>query len=277
METWWFLILSTISIALLLKAFLNLFYPSKKNIPHTLPPGPPTFPIIGNILWLRKSFSQIEPTLRDLHSKLGPMVTLHIGSRPTVFVSDRYLAHQALVQSGSLFSDRPKALATNKVISSNQHNISSAPYGPNWRLFRRNLTSEILHPSRIKSYSHARKWVLEILFDGLQSKAKTGEPVQVLSHFQWEEFLQLRKDQENVLIPLIRARKKAKEENLRNKGSSSDDDYVLAYVDSLLDLELPEEKRKLEEGEMLGREAGVYHGDEDSIAGPYFTKEEIRS
>ncbi|OMO62913.1 Cytochrome P450 [Corchorus olitorius] len=282
METWWFLILSTISIALLLKAFLNLFYSSNK-IPHTLPPGPPTFPIIGNILWLRKSFSQIEPTLRDLHSKLGPMVTLHIGSRPTVFVFDRNLAHQALVQSGSLFSDRPKALATNKVISSNQHNISSAPYGPNWRLFRRNLTSEILHPSRIKSYSHARKWVLEILFDGLQSKAKTGEPVQlsqdqikeiesvlrkvllslgrfnmlnfwprvtkVLLRKKWEEFLQLRKDQENVLIPLIRARKKAKEENLRSKGSSSDD-YVLAYVDTLLDLELPEEKRKLEEGEM---------------------------
>ncbi|XP_012470102.1 cytochrome P450 89A2 [Gossypium raimondii] len=302
METWFFILLIAVSISLILKAFFNLFSPPKK-LTHTLPPGPSTFPIIGNFLWLRKSFFEIEPILRNLRKKYGSMVTLYIGPRPSIFVSDHSLAHQALVQSGSLFSDRPKALPTSKIMSSNQHNISSAPYGPNWRVLRRNLTSEILHPSRIKSYSHARKWVLDILFDVLQSKAKTGEPVQVLTHFQyvmfcllvlmcfgdklsqeqikkiedvvrrgllglerfnilnfwpkvtkvllrkrWQEFFQRRKDQEDVLIPLIRARKKAKEEKLSDKKS---DDYVLAYVDTLLDLELPEEKRKLTEGEIF--------------------------
>ncbi|KAH1114008.1 hypothetical protein J1N35_007386 [Gossypium stocksii] len=302
METWFFILLIAVSISLILKAFFNLFSPPKK-LTHTLPPGPSTFPIIGNFLWLRKSFFEIESILHNLRKKYGSMVTLYIGPRPSIFVSDRSLAHQALVQSGSLFSDRPKALPISKITSSNQHNISSAPYGPNWRVLRRNLTSEILHPSRIKSYSHARKWVLDILFDVLQSKAKTGEPVQVLTHFQyamfcllvlmcfgdklsqeqikkiedvvrrgllglerfnilnfwpkvtkvllrkrWQEFFQRRKDQEDVLIPLIRARKKAKEEKLSDKKS---DDYVLAYVDTLLDLELPEEKRKLTEGEIF--------------------------
>ncbi|KAB2093966.1 hypothetical protein ES319_A02G125600v1 [Gossypium barbadense] len=302
MESWFFILLVAFSISIILKAFFNLFSPPKK-LTHTLPPGPSTFPIIGNFLFLRKSFFEIEPILRNLRKKYGSMVTLHIGPRPSIFVSDRSLAHQALVQSGSLFSDRPKALPISKIMSSNQHNISSAPYGPNWRVLRRNLTSEILHPSRIKSYSHARKWVLDILFDILQSKAKTGEPVQVLTHFQyamfcllvlmcfgdklsqeqikkiedvvrrgllglerfnilnfwpkvtkvllrkrWQEFFQRRKDQEDVLIPLIRARKKAKEEKLSDKKS---DDYVLAYVDTLLDLELPEEKRKLTEGEIF--------------------------
>ncbi|TYI40117.1 hypothetical protein ES332_A02G141000v1 [Gossypium tomentosum] len=302
MESWFFILLVAFSISIILKAFFNLFSPPKK-LTHTLPPGPSTFPIIGNFLFLRKSFFEIEPILRNLRKKYGSMVTLHIGPRPSIFVSDRSLAHQALVQSGSLFSDRPKALPISKIMGSNQHNISSAPYGPNWRVLRRNLTSEILHPSRIKSYSHARKWVLDILFDILQSKAKTGEPVQVLTHFQyamfcllvlmcfgdklsqeqikkiedvvrrgllglerfnilnfwpkvtkvllrkrWQEFFQRRKDQEDVLIPLIRARKKAKEEKLSDKKS---DDYVLAYVDTLLDLELPEEKRKLTEGEIF--------------------------
>jgi hypothetical protein len=32
---------------------------------------------------------------------------------------------------------------------------------------------------------------------------------------QWAEFLQLRKDQEDVILPLIRARKKLKEQRLR--------------------------------------------------------------
>ncbi|XVE62351.1 hypothetical protein DITRI_Ditri06bG0111200 [Diplodiscus trichospermus] len=301
METW-FVILVTISISLLLKAFLHPFSSSKK-LPHTLPPGPYTFPIIGNILWLCKSFFEIEQILRNLHLKLGPMVTLYIGPRPSIFVFDRSLAHQALVQNGSLYSNRPTALPTNKIFSSNQHNISSARYGPTWRCLRRNLTSEILHPSRIKSYSHARKWVLEILFDSLQLNAKSGESVQILAHLQyamfcllvlmcfgdklsqeqikeietvqrkmlvsfgrfnilnfwprvtkvllrkkWEQLFQLRKDQEDVLIPLIRARKKVKEERLSKKES---DDYVLAYVDTLFDLELPEEKRKLDEGEIV--------------------------
>ncbi|OMO95973.1 Cytochrome P450 [Corchorus capsularis] len=280
METW-FLILLTISISLLLKAFLNLFSSSKNP---TLPPGPPIFPIIGNTLWLRRSIIQkFEPILRDLHSKLGPIITIHVGRNPYIFISDGSLAHQVLVQNGSLSSDRPKARAANKIINSNQHNISSAAYGPTWRLLRRNLTLEILHPSRIKCYSHARKRVLEILFDGLKSKAQSGEPVQIsqkqikeietvlrrvllgfLGKFtilnfwprvtkillpkKWEQLYKLRKDQEDVLIPFIRARKKAKEENLGKKES---DDYVLAYVDTLFNLELPEEKRKLDEGEIV--------------------------
>ncbi|XP_012434818.1 cytochrome P450 89A2 [Gossypium raimondii] len=301
METW-FLILFTISISLLLKAFFYLFSSSKKP-PYTLPPSPSTFPIIGNFLWVRKSFFQIEQSLRRFSRSLGPMVTLYIGPRPSIFVFDRSLTHQALIQSGSLFSDRPKSLPANKIMNSNQHNISSGSYGPNWRLFRRNLTSEILHPSRVKSYSHARKWVLDILFDGLQEKAKSGESVEVLVQFQyamlsllvlmcfgdklsqqqikeigdlqrrvftgfgrfnvlnlwprvtkillrkkWDQLFKLRKDLEDSYIPLIRARKKAKDERLSNKGSA---DYVLAYVDTLLDLELPEEKRKLDEAEMV--------------------------
>ncbi|KAK8633200.1 hypothetical protein V6N13_014048 [Hibiscus sabdariffa] len=293
METW-FIILLTISISLLLRAFFNLFSPPKT----LLPPSPPAFPLLGNFLWVLKPVFQIEQSIRRLRRTLGPILTLHIGPRPSIFVFDRSLAHQALVQNGSVFSDRPKALPANKIMNSNQHNISSGSYGPLWRLLRRNLTSEMLHPSRVKSYARARKWVLDILFDGLQQKAKSGEPVEVLVHLryailcllglmcfgdelseeqikgigsmqkrvlagfgrfsllnfwprvtkillrkQWDQLFQLRSDLENVLIPLIRARKEAK--------SVADSDSVLAYVDTLLDLELPEEKRKLDEKEIV--------------------------
>ncbi|KAJ6884281.1 hypothetical protein NC652_031320 [Populus alba x Populus x berolinensis] len=300
----WFLILFSLSLSAFLKAFFNLFFPCKT---HKLPPGPLTFPIIGNILWLSKSFADLEPTLRSLVRKLGPMVTLHIFSRPAIFISDRSLAHQALVLNGSVFGNRPSALATSRVLNSNQQNISSSFYGPTWRLLRRNLTSEILHSSRVKTFGHARKWVLQILKNQFDLLSRSGDPVRVVDHVQfamfcllvlmcfgdkleekqvkeierverrmienmrrfnilnfwprlskivlrkrWAEFLQLRKDQEDVIIPLIRARKKLKEEKLgKSNVEGKKDEYVLCYVDTLLDLQLPGEKRKLNEIEMV--------------------------
>ncbi|GAV88980.1 p450 domain-containing protein, partial [Cephalotus follicularis] len=303
METW-FIIFLSISISAFLKAIINILFPTHKPT-HNLPPGPSTIPIIGNLLWLRKSSSEIEPFIRSLTLKLGPMVTLRIGSRPSIFIADHSLAHQALVQNGAVFADRPPPLATSKIISSNQHNINSAAYGPTWRLLRRNLTAEILHPSRVKSYSHARKWVLQILFDSLQSQSKYDDAICVVDHFQyamfcllvlmclgdkldqnqikeieqvqrrmllslnqfnilnfkprltkilfrkrWQKFYKLIEDQENILIPLIRARKQLKEEKF-SKAEEEKGEHVLSYVDTLLDLQLVEEKRNLEEGEIV--------------------------
>ncbi|KAK6232613.1 hypothetical protein SCA6_002686 [Theobroma cacao] len=283
METW-FVILVTISISLLFRALINLLSSHSENPSQTLPPGPANIPIISNILWLRRTFSELEPILRNLHNKLGPMVTLNILSRPAIFISDRSLAHQALIQSGALFADRPEPPFIAKIVTCNQHNINSAPYGPTWRLLRRNLTAQILHPSRIKSYSHARKWVLQILLESLISHSKTGEPVRAVDHFQyamfcllvlmcfgdklnqeqikeiesiqrrllidvggrfnllnfwpnltrfllhkrWKEFCQALEVQEKVLVHLIRARKKVKEERLskskEDKEEADDDD-----------------------------------------------------
>lgn len=69
----------------------------------------------------------------------------------------------------------------------------------------------------------------------------------IVLHKRWEELLQIRKEQEDVLVPLIRARKRAKEENINTPA----DEVIVPYVDTLLDLQWPEEKRKLDEGEIV--------------------------
>lgn len=257
METW-FLIVTTLCVAALIKALLALLSASYSP---KIPPGPPAFPVIGNLLWLRKSSFDIEAILRSLHAKHGPMVALHVGSRPAIFISSRSLAHEALIQNGAVFADRPPAAPTSRIISCDQHNINTAFYGPTWRTLRRNLTAEILHPARVKSFSQARKWVLGILLDRLGS----ATAVQVVEHFQyamfcllvlmcfgdrleeqqikeveaaqrallldgrrvavinfwprigkilfrrrWKEFEENRRNQDNVLLPLIRARSEAR-------------------------------------------------------------------
>jgi len=63
----------------------------------------------------------------------------------------------------------------------------------------------------------------------------------------WEEFHNIIAHRMAVLMPLIEARKRMKQERL----ISNDDDFVVSYVDTLLDLELTEEKRKLEDTEMI--------------------------
>jgi cytochrome P450 len=315
METWFIMLLL---ITVCITALLNLLIiPKKTSKTLQLPPGPFTVPILSNFLWLLKSSSEREVVVRNLHATYGPIFTLPVGSGPAIIVANRGLAHKALVQNGAVFADRPPARRLTKMLNSNQHNINSAFYGPTWRILRRNLTSEILHPSRLKSYTRARKWVLDILINRLISHSTTESgnvnPVVVIDHFQyamfcllvlmcfgdklretqikeiedvhrhmllraerfnilnfwpmlgkiifrkrWEEFYNIIGHRIAVLMPLIEARKKEKQERLSKaredaqlQQDKDDDDFVWSYVDTLLNLELPEEKRKLDDGEMI--------------------------
>ncbi|CBI22407.3 unnamed protein product, partial [Vitis vinifera] len=162
-----------------------LFSKPKKK----LPPGPFAFPIISSYLWLRKSYTELEPILRNLHAKHGPIVSPPLGNSPAIFVASASLAHEALVQNAAVFVHRPVPLVTNKVIGSNQHNVSSAGYGPTWCLLRRNLTTKIFNPLRLKAYSRAHKWVLEILFSQLRRSSKTADGVvRVVDDFHFAMF-----------------------------------------------------------------------------------------
>ncbi|KAB2037133.1 hypothetical protein ES319_D03G053300v1, partial [Gossypium barbadense] len=71
--------------------------------------------------------------------------------------------------------DRPQAIATEKFLSCDQHNITLAFYGPKWLRLRRNLTYNILHTSRIASFAGARKWALDALLNRLKSLSSSDE------------------------------------------------------------------------------------------------------
>nr|QWK52424.1 cytochrome P450 89A6-2 [Isatis tinctoria] len=292
----------------------------RKSSSLPLPPDPNFFPFLGTIKWLRQGLGGLNIYLRSVHQRLGPIITLRITSRPAIFIADRSLAHQALILNGAVFADRPPAPPISKIVSSNQHNISSGFYGATWRLLRRNLTSEILHPSRLRSYSHARRWVLEILFDRFRNHGGSQEPIVVVDHLhyamfallvlmcfgdkldekqikevefvqrrqllsfgrfnilnlwpkltklifksRWDEFHRIRDEQRDVLLPLVRARRKILEERKKDDEEEKKD-YVQSYVDTLLDLELPDEKRKLNEEEIMSLCSEFLNGGTDTTA-----------
>ncbi|XVF42842.1 hypothetical protein PTKIN_Ptkin01aG0397900 [Pterospermum kingtungense] len=219
----------------ILKAFFNLLFPSPKP-GAKLPPGPPKYPIIGNLLWLHryKSFSDLGQILRSLNTKFGPMLTLHVTSYLTIFVSDGFLASQALIENASVFADRPQALANGNISTRNQFNIGSASYGSTWVLH--NLKKQLIKSQNtgdcirvVDYFRHAMIDLLGLMCFGLQLGEEQIRKVEI------------QKNRDDVFIQLIRERRKTKEE----------DDCNLSYVDTFLDLKLPEENRKLDEGEIV--------------------------
>lgn len=200
-------------------------------------------------------------------------------------------------------------------MTSNQHNVNSATYGPTWRFLRRNIVT-FLHPSRFGSFSSSRKRTIEILnrciladsesqlgptigvvhlFDHLKyavfclmSLVCFGdnvdeEPIKQLEttnhrilasasrfqildahpilaktllHHRWKEFLSMRKELEEIILPLIRTRKQADKlspELLMKKKEDPLAHDVPTYVDSLFEVELDEDrgKRNLTEDEII--------------------------
>ncbi|XP_039134141.1 cytochrome P450 89A2-like [Dioscorea cayenensis subsp. rotundata] len=255
-----------------------------------LPPSPPTIPLLGNLLWLTKPFSQLEPTLHHLRAKYGPIFTLYVGARPVIFIMDGDHIHRSLVENGEVFADRPRPVLGSD-LNTNLHSINNTPYGSLWRLLRRNLASEVIHPCKAttKSSTHVHRMALNILLNRLKNESKANggvvipihsiknslsflmislcfgivkldeQMVKQIQNVQWQLLFlvdkhfalnlmpkvalllflgslrtlkQLRRAQKELLIPLIRARKQL-------AIHKRDQRHVISYVDSLLELRVP--------------------------------------
>ncbi|OEL17381.1 Cytochrome P450 89A2 [Dichanthelium oligosanthes] len=176
------------ALIFLLPAALLLLLRGRGNSPR-LPPGPPSLPLLGSVVWLTNSPTEIEPLLRRLFERHGPVVALRIGARLSVFVADRHLAHAALVERGAALADRP-ALPSTRLLGENDNTITRASYGPVWRLLRRNLVAETLHPSRVRLFAPARVWVRRVLVEKLAEPGAdaAAAPPRVVETFQYAMF-----------------------------------------------------------------------------------------
>ncbi|XP_006653127.1 cytochrome P450 89A2-like [Oryza brachyantha] len=72
--------------------------------------------------------------------------------QPTVEIHDAAVARRALIDYADAFLDRPAVLPFDDAALAGRRrsdNLTTVPYGPHWRVLRRNLTGGILHPSRV--------------------------------------------------------------------------------------------------------------------------------
>ncbi|NXN08533.1 CP1A4 protein, partial [Indicator maculatus] len=120
----------------------------QQHVPKGLksPPGPRGYPILGNVLELRKD---THLALSKLSQKYGDVMGIRIGTRPVVVLSGLDTIKQALVKQGEDFMGRPD-LHSFKYIS-NGHSLAFSPdSGEVWRA-RRKLAQNALKTFSITS------------------------------------------------------------------------------------------------------------------------------
>eukprot|EP00253_Pinus_taeda_P035753 PITA_35753 len=150
--------------------FLILFLHKKRRISATLPPGPPAWPIIGN---LHQLVLPAHRSLRGLAHKYGPIVFLRLGSVPTVVVSSSETAKEFLKTHDLIFASR-RPTAAGRLLIYNSKDVAFAPYGDHWRQVRKICVLELLTAKRIESFNGVREEEVSAIIHSIWEKSKKG-------------------------------------------------------------------------------------------------------
>ncbi|PPS13812.1 hypothetical protein GOBAR_AA06774 [Gossypium barbadense] len=156
-----FLDLSIIVLALIFLCLWWRYWPTTGGGPKNLSPGPPGWPLVGNLIQIILQRQHFIFIVRGLRKRYGPIFSMQMGQRTMVIVTDSRLIHEALVQRGPTFASRPPDSPIRLVFSVGKRAINSAEYGPLWRTLRKNFVTEVITPTRVKQCGWIRKWAIE--------------------------------------------------------------------------------------------------------------------
>ncbi|PIA28927.1 hypothetical protein AQUCO_06500041v1 [Aquilegia coerulea] len=153
---WYYAFIIWPSVCLVI-AFL-VISKSKNKGQGQRPPGPPGWPVIGNIFDLG-----VEPhrSLARLSRKYGPIMWLRFGAKNTLVVSSAEVAMEMFKKHDLTISDR----AINECFKLNKYDQVSmgvAPYGTYWRMMRQLFSNNRIKATeklRTRSMDNMIKWI----------------------------------------------------------------------------------------------------------------------
>ncbi|CAK9141706.1 unnamed protein product, partial [Ilex paraguariensis] len=139
------------------------------------PPGPPGWPIVGNMFDLGTSPHQ---TFYKLRAEYGPVLWLKLGFVNTMVIQSAYSAAELFKNHDLSFSDR-KATESLTALGYNESALAVCEYGAYWRRLRRLYTIELFASKRIQESAPLRekcidkmvRWIEE---DSITSRAQGG-------------------------------------------------------------------------------------------------------
>ncbi|XP_074372534.1 cytochrome P450 CYP736A12-like [Apium graveolens] len=134
-----------------------------------LPPGPPGLPLVGHLHMLGKFPPR---TLYKLSQKYGHIMSLRLGSVPTIIISSPSAAELFLKTHDTVFASRPKSQAAYYLSNGTKAMGFSDQYGPYWRSVRKFCTLEFLSATKIDSMAGLRREELRLVVESLKKAAE---------------------------------------------------------------------------------------------------------
>ncbi|CAK9323100.1 unnamed protein product [Citrullus colocynthis] len=136
-----------------------------------LPPGPPRWPVVGNLLQL--SFSAHE-SFTKLAAKYGPIMTLQLGSMKTVVISSSTAAREIFKNHDAPLSGRMIYEAM-KGDHGTEGSLITSQYGPHWRMLRRLATSEFFVTRQLEATKHVRRRCIDTMIRHVEEETEVGQ------------------------------------------------------------------------------------------------------
>ncbi|CAM8959092.1 unnamed protein product [Rhodiola kirilowii] len=142
---------------------------------HRLPPGPPPFPIIGNILHLG---DKPHLSLNSLSKSHGPIISLKLGQTITVVISSPTLAQKVLQKHDQAFYMRDVPDAA-RPLGHNDVSIVWAQSQAQFRNLRKLCNSQLFTATRLDASQELRREKVQQLIDYVSRKRDECEAVEI--------------------------------------------------------------------------------------------------
>lgn len=135
------------------------------------PPGPPRWPILGNLFDLG---AMPHRTLTDLKQKYGDVIGLKLGAVNTTVVLSAKAASEFFKNHDLSFAERTK-YETMRVHGYDQGSLALAPYGSYWRVLRRLVTVDMLVNKRINETAFIREKCVNDMVQWIEEESQKIE------------------------------------------------------------------------------------------------------
>ncbi|TXG58360.1 hypothetical protein EZV62_016189 [Acer yangbiense] len=132
-----------------------------------LPPGPPGWPLFGNMFDLG---TMPHRTLTELRNKYGDVLWLKFGARNTMAILSTKAATEFFKNHDLSFADRT-ITETMRAHDYCKGSLALAPYGSFWRVLRRIVTVEMLVNKRINETASVRRKCVDNMLSWVEKEA----------------------------------------------------------------------------------------------------------
>ena len=148
---------------------------TSKLASQTLPLGPKTFPIIGNLLELS---NLPHRDLAKLSKTYGPFMTLKLGSITTIVISSPNLAKEALQKNDQALSSRTIPNMA-RVYDHHEFSVGWLPTNSKWKNLRKACTAQIFATQCLDATQALRQTKVQELIDHVNQSCQSGSPTDI--------------------------------------------------------------------------------------------------